>query len=305
MKKIQILLMSALLITSVIVITQCKKSDVVVVPVDPFKVKLGTSTTLGKYLTDKDENALYFFAHDAAGVNTCTGGCTANWPIFKASGLTMANIPSGLAIADFDSIDSPSGKQLTYKGWPLYYYAPGGVRENPKETTGDKVGGVWFVAKPDYTIMLATAQLHASDLKNYIVSLTNVYSEGTGMTTYFTDSIGRTLYAFFRDSANINKYTKADFSNNPAWPIYETDKIVVPSTLNKTLFSSINVFGKKQLTYKGWPMYYVKGDVDAAGKFRGYNTGVYGPLPTKWPIFFYNPENKNPAEDMYPAAPMK
>ena len=37
---------------------------------------------------------------------------------------------------------------------------------------------------------------------------------------------------------------KNDFSNNATWPIYETNKAVVPSIIDKTLFASTNVFGK-------------------------------------------------------------
>ncbi len=40
---------------------------------------------------------------------------------------------------------------------------------------------------------------------------------------------GVTLYTFKPDSFDTNKYTKADFSNNATWPIYDTTKIVVPS----------------------------------------------------------------------------
>jgi len=303
MKKIQFLLIFVAIIVTGFVFTQCEnKTEEIVDPiVDPIVIKLATSATLGSYLTDKDGNALYFFAKDANGANNCTGGCTTNWPNFTNTGITQIKLATGLKLADFDSITTTSGKQLTYKGWPLYYYAPAGVREASGQTTGEGVGGLWFVAKPNYSIMLANAQLFASDGKNYVVSPTNVYSEGLGATTYFTDSIGRTLYAFFRDSTNINKFTKADFSNNPVWPLYETDKIVVPSVLDKTLFGSIMVFGHKQLTYKGWPMYYVGSDVDATtGKFRGNNKGVYGPLPMKWPIFFYDKLN-----DLYPSAPKK
>ena len=100
--------------------------------------------------------------------------------------------------------------------------------------------------------MLVNAQLVGNDGKNY----TGTYTEGTGKTLYFSDALGKTLYAFVRDSFNNNNFTKSDFSNNSVWPIYETDVAVVPSYLDKTLFSSINVFGKKQLTYKGWPLYY-------------------------------------------------
>jgi predicted lipoprotein with Yx(FWY)xxD motif len=282
MKQIRNLLLVTLVISSVLVITKCKNETVV--PVNPL-IQLKVSTTLGSYLTDKDGNALYFFSNDADGANNCTGGCTTAWPIFYISGLTQSKLANGLLLADFSSISTPNGTQLTYKGWPLYYYAPNGVRETPGQTTGEGVFGVWFVAKPDYTIMLANAQLVGLDGKNYVVSDANVYSEGTGSTKYFTDLAGRTLYAFSKDSANVNKFTKADFSNNANWPIYETDKVVVPSIFDKALFGSIDVFGKKQLTYKGWPMYYFGADADSAGKFRGNSKGVSVPTPGFWPVF--------------------
>jgi len=286
MKKLKFLMIIVVTIATGFVLTHCNKSDILIFP-DPYALKLANSPTLGSYLTDKNWNALYFFSKDGNGANNCTDGCTVAWPIFSATGLTQANLVTGLLLADFDSITTPNGKQLTYKGWPLYHYAPGGVREASGTTKGDGVDGVWFIAKPDYTIMMATEQLLGIDTKNWVVSATNVYSEGVGLTTYLTDLTGRTLYSYFKDSTNINKFTMADFSNNPVRPVYETDKIVVPSILDKTLFGSITVLGYKQLTYKGWPMYYYGADVDAGtGKFRGKNRGVYGPVPVNWPVFF-------------------
>jgi predicted lipoprotein with Yx(FWY)xxD motif len=264
-KKFNFLIVS-LVVATVFVFTQCEKSDVVTVAPNPYLLKLGTSSTLGSYLTDKDGNTLYFFSNDADGANNCTAGCIANWPVFMASGLKQAKLVDGLVLADFDSITSANGKQLTYKGWPLYYYAPGGVREAPGVTTGEGIGGIWFVAKPDYTIMIANLQLRTT--KDYTVSATNLYVEGTGKTIYFTDLMGRALYIYAKDSANINKWTNTDAAHNAIWPIYNTDKVVVPSTLDKTLFGSITMYGNKQLTYKGWPIYYFKTDVDAAGKYR-------------------------------------
>lgn len=293
MKQIRNLVVFTLLITSGFVFTKCDDEEVVE---DDALVQLKESTTLGKYLTDKDGNALYFFSNDANGANNCTGGCITAWPIFNVTGLTQAQLGTGLDAGDFNSISTPNGNQLTYKGWPLYYYAPGGVREKPGETTGEAVGGVWFVAKPDYTIMLAKAQLVGADGKNYVVSATNEYSEGVGTTTYFTDLDGRTLYAFKPDSFNINKYTNTDAAHNAVWPIYETDKVVVPSVLDKTMFESTTVFGKKQLTYKGWPLYYFGPDLDSAtGKFRGNNKGVSVPTPGVWPVLYKD----------IPAAPKK
>ena len=245
-------------------------------------VKLATNATLGNYLTDKDGNTLYYFANDPEGTSTCTGGCLTLWPTFYAGdNLTADLLASGLDVADFGVATSTAGqKQTTYKGWPLYYYAPavGGAntREAPGEVKGEGVGGVWFVGKPDYTINLVNAQLVGHDGKNYKSDMT----EGVGKTLYFTDDRGRTLYTFVKDSAQKNKFTNSTFSNNNVWPIYETDKVVVPSTLDKTLFSTTTVFGKKQLAYKGWPLYYFGQD----GGVRGSNKGVSFPAPGVWPV---------------------
>lgn len=244
-------------------------------------ILLSTSAALGFYLTDTLGNTLYYFANDFNGQSNCAGGCLAVWPIYYAGDhLTQSALSAGLDIADFGTITTPAGKQTTYKSWPLYYYAPkagaNNVREAPGETKGEAVGNVWFVAKPDYSIMLVNAQLTGNDGKMY----KSDYTEGTGKTLYFSDAKGITLYGFVVDSFNVNKFTKPDFSNNAVWPIYETDKVVVPSILDKALFTSIDVFGKKQLTYNGWPLYYFGAD----NMQRGLNKGVSVPKPGIWPV---------------------
>jgi predicted lipoprotein with Yx(FWY)xxD motif len=273
------------LFMSVLLLAGCTRDDKVVVdppiPAAPKLIKLQTSPTLGSYLVDKDNRALYYFSSDANGKNNCAGGCEAVWPPFYADSLQARNLNDSLSFTDFTATVTASGKkQLVYKGWPLYYYAPsvGGVNtpEAPGLTTGENVGGVWFVAKPTYTIMLANAQLIGHDGKTY----KSDYTVGTGKTIYFTDGNGLTLYAYNKDKYNKNNYTKPDFSNNATWPVYEQDKIVVPSTLDSTLFSVIDVYGKKQLTYKGWPLYYFIQD----SSIRGLNKGISFPAPAVWPV---------------------
>lgn len=263
-------------------LTACKHDNEPAPPPTPPLVKLASSATLGRYLADKDGFTLYYFASDPTSNSTCAGGCLAVWPVFYAGDNFNASlVPAGLDFADFGTATATTGgKQTTYKGWPLYYYAPlvGGVntREAVGETKGEGVGGVWFVAKPDYSINLVNAQLVGHDGKNY----KSDFTEGVARTLYFTDDRGRSLYTFSRDSAQKNKFTNATFSNNTVWPIYETDKIVVPTTLDKTLFGSTTIFGKKQLTYKGWPLYYFGQD----SATRGKNKGVSFPSPGVWPI---------------------
>jgi predicted lipoprotein with Yx(FWY)xxD motif len=70
-----------------IIFSSCKKNDDT--PPPPAKeITLTTSATLGSILTDKTGRTLYVFANDAAGANTCTGGCEAVWPVFNVDNLT-------------------------------------------------------------------------------------------------------------------------------------------------------------------------------------------------------------------------
>jgi predicted lipoprotein with Yx(FWY)xxD motif len=280
--KVRKMTSAALLGALLIGIVSCNKNDnEQQIPVQQQEITLQTSATLGSYLVDKSNRTLYFFSNDPNGQDSCTGGCQAYWPIFNVDNLTADKLGSGLSISDFGSITSVSGKkQVTYKGWPLYYFAPlvngTNVQEAPGQTQGEGVNNVWFVAKPDYSIMIVTSQLVGHDGKNY----KSDYTEGLGNTTYFTDGRGLTLYTFKFDSLNKNKFTAPDFSNNSVWPIYETNKIMVPSTLDKANFGSITVFGRTQLTYKGWPLYYFGQDAS----MRGSNKGISFPAPGYWPV---------------------
>lgn len=264
-----------------LLIPSCTKEDMNGSPV-LSSIQLKTSPALGSYLSDSLGYTLYYFSNDFDGNSSCTGGCLNVWPIYYAGdNLTQAKLPQGLDIADFSTITTSTGaKQTTYKTWPLYYYAPGAngtnTRENAGEIKGEGIGSVWFVAKPDYSIILVNAQLIGNDGKSYKAD----YTEGTGKTLYFSDPKGVTLYGYRPDSFNVNRYTKSDFSNNAIWPIYENDKVVVPSILDKTLFGTANVFGKTQLTYKGWPLYYFGQD----SMKRGLNKGVSVPAPGVWPV---------------------
>jgi predicted lipoprotein with Yx(FWY)xxD motif len=251
-------------------------------PPPPSKaVSLQSSATLGNYMVDKNGRTLYFFSLDADGKNHCTGDCEVLWPEFNVDNIDATNLGSGLNASDFGHITTASGKsQLTYKGWPLYNYAPvangSNTPEQPGQTGGEGFAGLWFVGKPDYTIMIVDAQLVGQDGKDYKPD----YTVGTGTDIYFSDGKGVSLYTFSKDSADHNRFTKADFSNDNVYPIYQTDQIVVPSTLNKSDFGSITVFGKKQLTYKHWPLYYFGQDAGA----RGSNKGVSFPAPGIWPV---------------------
>jgi predicted lipoprotein with Yx(FWY)xxD motif len=246
-----------------------------------LEVQIANNATLGKILTDKDGKTLYFFSRDTKGNSVCSGQCVTAWPVFHSENITVGE---GLVAADFTTITRPDGeKQTAYKGFPLYYF---NMDANAGEINGEKANNVWYAAKPDYSLFYAQAQLVGADGKSYMANYTLAnYAEGTGETPYLIDADGRTVYAFRNDKNGINNYT-ANAQNPAVWPIFHRDlsSLVVPSILNKADFAEITVGTAKQLTYKGWPLYYFAGNATIAGDTRGDTRGVSVGQPGLWPI---------------------
>lgn len=247
-------------------------------------VRLVNDATFGNVMTDSEGFTLYFFAKDSKGDSTCENGCLAAWPAFHSEELTLDD---GLEASDFASITRADGSsQTTYKGWPLYLFASDSAAG---QITGDGSGGVWFVAKPDYAVMVAKAQLVGRDSSGDETNLNSAFEPGDEETTYITDASGNTLYSFINDKKNVNNFTADDFSNNGVWPIVDISISNVPSILELSDFGALTVFGESQISYKGWPLYYF--GQDAA---RGDNFGVGFPAAGIWPTV--NPDTENAPE---------
>jgi predicted lipoprotein with Yx(FWY)xxD motif len=271
LKKNSLFVIAAVLLVNII--SGCSKkskdnpSPLPLPPVPKVNVQLANSTQFGSVIKDSTGRSLYFFAVDASTGSNCNGACAVTWlPFYEANPV----LPNGLKMSDFGTITRADGsKQTTYKNWPLYR----NINDvNPGDEKGDNVGGVWFVAKPDYTVMLAKGQLVGADGNQY----TSLYTVGAGSTVYITDSYGLTLYAYSKDSTNTNTFTKADLSNNAAWPIYQASSKTIPSALDATLFGTTTIGGKTQFTYKGWPLYNFGNDSQTKGNTKGVSVGRPG-----------------------------
>jgi predicted lipoprotein with Yx(FWY)xxD motif len=104
---------------------------------------LGTSSTLGNYLTDDYGRTLYYFDKDTVQTSVCEGKCLENWPAYMAAG---ASTISTLPASDIGSITRSDGtKQSTYKGYPLYYFVKDAKHG---DVLGHNVNEVWFVVDP-------------------------------------------------------------------------------------------------------------------------------------------------------------
>lgn len=107
-------------------------------------VNLAESSEHGMYLVDQEGMALYMFAPDAQGPSTCYDQCATNWPpltVESADALPTAG--EGLDAALFGTVERDDGTfQVTYNGWPLYYYA-GDMEAGV--TGGQGLGDNWYI----------------------------------------------------------------------------------------------------------------------------------------------------------------
>lgn len=103
---------------------------------------------VGKYLADGQGMTLYIFMKDEAGESYCKGGCLEKWPAFYAENLKA---PEGYDQSNFGTLTREDGsKQTTYKGHPLYYYAPDKKKGDVK---GQGVGNVWYIANKQLKVL--------------------------------------------------------------------------------------------------------------------------------------------------------
>jgi len=95
-------------------------------------------------------------------------------------------------------------------------------------------------------------------------------SEKEGVGKFFTDSKGMTLYIFKKDSPGMSACAGPCVEK---WPLYSHEAVAVPEGVNAGDFGTITrEDGKLQSTYKGWPLYYFKGD-KAPGDVLGQGLG--------------------------------
>ena len=210
-------------------------------------IKLANDATFGPVLTDGDGFTLYFFAKDVKGNSLCNGNCADAWPAFFTEKVEVGN---GLDKSDFATIEREDGsKQTTFKGWPLYYFAQD---ENAGDVNGDGLGDVWFVGKPDYTVMIGEQSIEGQ------IQLQMVSQEGNS------------LYFFLQDKENDSNCNGGCLAN---WPAFFDDSLVLPSFLEESDFAVFDRDnGEKQLAYKGMPMYFFAND-NQRGDINGHEVG--------------------------------
>jgi len=104
-------------------------------------INLGQNDTLGSFLVDGKGMTLYLFTKDTPNTTVCYDKCATAWPPLLTTGSPVAG--EGVDASLLGTTTRTDGTvQVTYNGWPLYYY------EKDKaagDVVGQDVGGVWYV----------------------------------------------------------------------------------------------------------------------------------------------------------------
>jgi predicted lipoprotein with Yx(FWY)xxD motif len=107
-------------------------------------VNLGSDSQFGSFLVDGKGMSLYLFTKDTPNTPTCYGSCAKTWPPLLSTGKPVAG--TGVDMSKFGTVTRTDGTtQVTYNGWPLYYYAKD---QQAGDTNGQGVGKVWYLISP-------------------------------------------------------------------------------------------------------------------------------------------------------------
>jgi len=122
--------------------TTAESTTTTAAPAETGTALTGAESPLGEIVVDDAGNTLYVFIPDEAGQSTCYDGCATAWPPLEGAAQANGSLDASLMGT---STRTDSAEQVTYNGWPLYYFANDAA---PGGTNGQGVNDVWYVIAP-------------------------------------------------------------------------------------------------------------------------------------------------------------
>jgi predicted lipoprotein with Yx(FWY)xxD motif len=210
-------------------------------------VGVATDSRLGTLLVDAAGMTLYVFSNDAPGVSRCEDACAAAWPpllVDAAPDAATLGIPGAFGVTH----RTDGGTQLTYNDWPLYRWASDAV---PGDTTGHRVGDIWWVANVNPAVRVSEHPQHGPLL---------------------VGPDGMTLYLFTNDRPGVSTCYEQCAASWPPLVVGFDPSGILPLAADGVVGElgwTDRDDGRRQLTYDGMPLYGWVGD-RAAGDTSGH-----------------------------------
>jgi predicted lipoprotein with Yx(FWY)xxD motif len=235
----------------------------------PANVMLGKDDKLGSFLVDDKGMSLYLYTKDTPNISNCYDKCATAWPPLLTAGNPVAS--DGVDASKFGTTTRKDGSmQVTYNGWPLYYY----VKDTkPGDVVGQDVGNVWYVISPtgEKVESMAEATPTTAPASSASGPANVMVGKNDTLGSFLVDDKGMTLYLFTKDTPNTsNCYDKCA----TAWPPLLTagNPVMGAGVDDSKLGTTTRKDGSVQVTYAGWPLYYFAKDTKA-GDTTGQGVG--------------------------------
>jgi predicted lipoprotein with Yx(FWY)xxD motif len=229
-------------------------------------VSVSQNDTLGSFLVDDKGMTVYLFTKDTPNTSNCYDKCATSWLPLLTTGKPAAG--KGVDAAKLGTTTRKDGAtQVTFNGWPLYYYQKD---KAPGDVVGQNVGDVWFVISPAGEQVSSAAQATEAPASSGAAT-TVMLGKNDTLGSFLVGDKGMTLYLFTKDTPNTsNCYDKCA----TAWPpLLTTGNAVAGEGLDASLLGTTQrKDGTMQVTYNGWPLYYYQKD-KAPGDVTGQGVG--------------------------------
>lgn len=224
---------------------------------DSSTLTLREDPVYGSYLADANGMTLYIYTRDLPNQSNCYDRCAEAWPPFTAEG--SLSLPEGVSGTLGTTTRTDGKTQVTYNEMPLYYWAQD---TKPGDTTGQGVGGVWFLVAPGATFasygVAAAATPVASPAPGAAGPTVLLIRRSQDLGDFLIASNGMTLYRFTRDTKPGESACYDQCAAN--WPpLLATGQVQLAPGIPGEAGTITRTDGTQQVTYNGMPLYfYVK-----------------------------------------------
>ncbi len=233
-------------------------------------VMISKNDKLGDILTDGKGTTLYLFTKDTKNTSNCYDKCAVNWPPLMTTGQATAGTGADQSLLGTTTRKDGS-TQVTYNGWPLYYYIKD---QKPGDVTGQDVGKVWYVLNAkgeEVETPGGAAAAPAASGSSSSAGGTVMIAKNDKLGDILADAKGMTLYLYTKDTKNTSNCYDKCAANWP--PLMTTGKATAGTGADVSLLgTTTRKDGSTQVTYNGWPLYYFIKD-QKPGDVTGQDVG--------------------------------
>lgn len=194
---------------------------------------------------------------------TCVEACLETWqPVLAPNGV---EVDAGIEEDLVGTVTRPEGdEQLTLNGWPMYYF-----HEDLKlgQTAGHGTGNAWFAISPSGGRAEKGSGGTSTTNKPQVLRVAEVDGLDPAVVV---NAKGRTIYRFQKDGNNPPRTACVGDCLKTWQPVLAPNGVQVDEGIDTDLVGVVTrPDGSKQLTLKGWPLYYFHKDL-SLGQIAGH-----------------------------------